>query len=107
MNCKSNTLKSFSSESNQVSVKRIAKRERLNAWCFGGIPQLDGFRRREENCKPMKESGRYWTHGEHFKQKAQSLRTIRDLIVELVNPFCIHASLFTDLVAPFGFLPCH
>lgn len=75
MNRKSNTLKSFSTESNQVSVKRITIVIYLMLGTFMVSPARS-FQTRRENCKPMKQCKLNWTHYKHTKHSARILKMI-------------------------------
>lgn len=77
MNRKSNTLKSFSTESNQVSVKRITIVIYLKLGTFLVSPARS-FQTQRENCEPMKQHKLNWTHCKHTKHRMRSLRVIID-----------------------------
>lgn len=77
MNHKSNTLKSFSTESNQVSVKRITIVIYLMLGTFLVSPARS-FQTQRENCEPVKQHKLNWTHCKHTKHRARSLRMIID-----------------------------
>lgn len=77
MNRKSNTLKSFSTESNQVSVKRITMVIYLKLGTSMVSPARS-FQTQRENCEPVKQHQLNWTHCKHTKHGVRSLRMIID-----------------------------
>lgn len=79
MNRKSNTPESFSTESNQVSLKRIAVVTHLKLGTFLGSPARS-FQTQRENCEPMKEPRLNWPHCRHTEHGVRRVRMVRMII---------------------------
>lgn len=75
MNRKSNTPESFSTESNQLSVKRIAMVTHLKLGTLLGSPARS-FQTQGENCEPMEQHRLNWPHCRHTEHRVRRLRMI-------------------------------